>query len=597
MLPVTPPRSTEASRVRPPASSAGLPLVVASSTYPAAPAAALGRVPRAHVDHHATNLYLEVDPFDHRRPVGTEHLAPHIYTKQPILLVIVSDPWNSQKLDRSWRSCSQRQVRTPTDVSGEPLNPSHAKGMDRKKRTPQNEPEFIITPDMFDFDADLTSGSRQPIIHCYELGARYLLGFRYPTSEYLQAVIDYTTRRYRHRMTGNIEAMLWELDQGTIYGDKSVISTTTITTWELTQQGSKAAVDELISSLSSGRRPNARTILMAVYAAMTRVPIELWLSNPPSAERSAVPKRAVTLQEIQDVLAQAQLAIKDQAHLGVLIPNADMRYPLKVSTQLENQGLLKRHQMTVEEQRRGVLSETQVKGLRWTINREIVHVSPLSSALLKRRLDRRPLPEGRGRRYRNSDSILAQKILCAHFANPQGFDIDAVAEQVHLEYPGAMFRPYRYLPPNPNGAMRYMEKRVDLTLWLPGDNPQVPSTILEIERAKSSTDTFERIISHLEAGVATSAGTRTRMTLFFVADARTYDKVKYAVTVFRRMFNRASRTIWTGAKLKVFLIPLKVALEHGLSSSDGCWESYFNGTGESQSTQFDSPFSIARRIV
>lgn len=129
------------------------------------------------------------------------------------------------------------------------LNPSHAKGMDRKKRTPQNEPEFIITPDMFDFDADLTSGSRQPIIHCYELGARYLLGFRYPTSEYLQAVIDYTTRRYWHRMTGNIEAMLWELDQGTIYGDKSVISTTTITTWELTQQGSKAAVDELISSL------------------------------------------------------------------------------------------------------------------------------------------------------------------------------------------------------------------------------------------------------------------------------------------------------------------------------------------------------------
>jgi hypothetical protein len=74
-----------------------LPLVVAGSTYPATPTAALGRTPRADVDHHAISLFVEVDPFDHRGPVDTEHPAPYIYTEQRHSPCLELEPSNSPK--------------------------------------------------------------------------------------------------------------------------------------------------------------------------------------------------------------------------------------------------------------------------------------------------------------------------------------------------------------------------------------------------------------------------------------------------------------------------------------------------------------------
>ena len=67
-----------------------LPLVVAGSTSPAAPAATLGRPPGADVDDDALRLLVEVDLLDHRRPVDTEQPAPYVGTEHATLLASFS---------------------------------------------------------------------------------------------------------------------------------------------------------------------------------------------------------------------------------------------------------------------------------------------------------------------------------------------------------------------------------------------------------------------------------------------------------------------------------------------------------------------------
>ena len=73
-----------------------LSLVVAGSTAPAAPAAALGRPPRTDVDDDGFRLFVEVDRLDHRRPVDTEQFALYVGSEHAILLAEFSGPSSTQ---------------------------------------------------------------------------------------------------------------------------------------------------------------------------------------------------------------------------------------------------------------------------------------------------------------------------------------------------------------------------------------------------------------------------------------------------------------------------------------------------------------------
>ena len=97
-----------------------LPLVIARRPGSTAPAPAPSRPPRAHMDHDRVRRLVEDDLLDHRRPVDTDHPTPYVGIEHAISSPRLQDLQAVRKLDRSWRCSRQGEVRSPTDVSGDP---------------------------------------------------------------------------------------------------------------------------------------------------------------------------------------------------------------------------------------------------------------------------------------------------------------------------------------------------------------------------------------------------------------------------------------------------------------------------------------------
>jgi hypothetical protein len=444
----------------------------------------------------------------------------------------------------------------------------------------------------------VTHPFRTPVPSSAELACRYVLGLRHPDLAYLEAVEAYLDRIYGPSIGARVSCLLEWLDPDHPLGANSGVETATETTWCLTRLG----IGTVFSLLTDGpyplpyRQRFSRRVLvtMALLGAMDPCPLADSLHSfltdlvPPELLPLTPPGNRVSADQIRANTWMVDAALAFERRLLLRMIMADEGHSaLRSVAHLENRGIVR----SVRTQRvvrvAGIVTRTHVKRLRSMARSGEAALTPLARALLFRRIDRSPITPQPDSPLM-SDAAVGRAILAAHLATSS--EVGAIAEQVVLRHPEQIFNPLR--PPRshhsktPRESTTMATRRVDLVLWAL-DNPEKhPSTLIEIERAKSASDTYLRVRHHLEGAMAVSALGHRPVELVFVADSTSRPRIVATVAAFRNQFRSAAAGLWEDAHVTVRVVPLGQARLSGLVSSTGAdaseWSATFSGRGSKE---------------
>jgi hypothetical protein len=407
-----------------------------------------------------------------------------------------------------------------------------------------------------------------------DLVCRYLLGFKRIEDWFLDAICAWMDDEFVVGTSKKVRKLLASLAPWTPpgAGRTSVVRTTA---WTLTEAGLHQ-----LGEIALGR-PTVRHRLAAMRCL---VAFGLLGAMPPSylanAVRSALLANAMeggwnrqptgAPARAKDVVVLAStiegvLAFGDHRLLIRLAGPSDTP-PSEVGHRqalghLRAQGLAE--EVVVEETVRpgNLVTQTMVAAMRRRHRRGELELSDLAAAILYRRVDRAPT-QHRASSQRKPDSRVLKRVLLAQMR--RGEAPVAAIEQATLSYDSALAP--SFATRSPKRTRRTVRRRTDMALWRPGDPPEAPSLLVELERRnRNAPASYERAFGHVEKAVMLSAGTHRPVELVFVAEAYVRPRLLRALGILSVASGIRAVPSLGKAEVTLRVVRLSWALRHGVT--------------------------------